>query len=84
MVGLSDDADVVVSVGFPKTPPLTADGVVPAAALDAADLNASSVSEPEDLIMKISDGGLGIVKVSAHGGLTTPTIPAWQCPICAQ
>jgi hypothetical protein len=66
VVGLSDDADVVVSVGFPKTPPLTADGVVPAAALDAADLNASSVSEPED------------------GGLTTPTIPAWQCPICAQ
>lgn len=49
------DGAIVVSVGFPTIPPLTADGVVAAPAVDAADLNASSVSEPLGLIRTISD-----------------------------
>lgn len=54
LVALVLDGELVVSVGFPGIPPLTADGVVAAPAVDAADLNASSVSEPLDLIRTIS------------------------------
>lgn len=66
LVALVLDGEVVVSGGFPSIPPFTADGVVAAPAVDAADLNASSVSEPLDLRRTISN----VVWVSTRDQLT--------------
>lgn len=87
LVELLLEADDVVVLGFPKTPPLTADGVGAALAVDAADLNASSVSEPPDL-RKISKRSRNEQNTSSrwindsnHAGLTVSDLgtvePDW-------
>lgn len=87
LVELLLEADDVVVLGFPKTPPLTADGVGAALAVDAADLNASSVSEPPDL-KAISEKSENLESASSrwindsnHAGLTVPDLstiePDW-------
>jgi hypothetical protein len=87
LVELLLESDVDVVAGFPKTPPLTADGVGAALAVDAADLKASSVSEEPDLrrINEMSGNRQGAssrwINDSNHAGLTVSDLstvePDW-------
>lgn len=82
-----EDALLVVDAvfGFPNVPPPTAAGTVEFSVFFAADLNASRVSR----LLRL--GGRYIVRIMlalpachTHGGLMTPTMPAWQCPTSPQ
>lgn len=72
-------------LGFPNVPPPTALGTVLSPAFLAADLNASRVFGP--LRLRVGYTVRNMLALSArhtHGGLMTPTIPAWQCPTWPQ
>lgn len=61
-----------------RVPPWTLDGTLSPFAFEAADLNASKVSEPEALVRVRRIIQYTLCPRDTDGGFITPTIPAWQ------